>query len=61
MTGSVLDQLPTIRDVESELARNRQEAHFLRSIRDALRRREQQAAAAAHFRRQRERESSDGN
>lgn len=52
MAETVVDRLPTVEDVEREIARHRREALLLRTIRDALRRRQLQEKASEHFRRQ---------
>ena len=54
MAETVVDRLPSVEDVEREIARHRREASLLRAIRDALRRRQLQEKASEHFRRQNE-------
>ena len=53
MAETVVDRLPSVEDVEREIARHRREASLLRTIRDALRRRLLQEKASEHFRRNR--------
>ena len=54
MAETVVDRLPSVEDVEREIARHRREASLLRAIRDALRRRQSQEKASEYFRRQNE-------
>ena len=54
MAETVVDRLPSVEDVECDIARHHREAALLRAIRDALRRWQSQEKAAEHFRRHNE-------
>lgn len=54
MAATVVHRLPSVEDVEQEIARHRREALLLRTIRDVLRRRLLQEKASEHFGRQSE-------